>query len=101
MKFLNLDTFFWTFKVICVLTTTCLVGFWINKFMKNEDVSMIEYQSVEAMEDAVLPEMSFCFSAPISDVKLKAVGGNISIYEYAISFKACKFMRLLECCILA
>ena len=84
MRLLSWETLYLTFKAICVFTTTCLVGYWILKFMKNEDVSMIEYKSLDDMEDTVLPEFSICIYAPILDGKLKAVGGNVSLEDYGM-----------------
>ena len=82
MRLLSWETLYLIFKAICVLTTTCLVGYWILKFMKNEDVSVIEYKTLGAMEDTVLPEFSICIYGPILDLKLKAIGGNITLGDY-------------------
>jgi hypothetical protein len=83
MKFLSCDTFHLTFKAICVLTATFLVLYWFAQFMKNEDVSIIRYEPLEDMEEVVHPEFSICFYLPILDVKLREVGGNVSLEEYA------------------
>lgn len=63
------------FKLICIISACCMIGYWIHKFIKNEDVSLIEYKLFEETESILLPELSVCFWNPILSSVLK----NLSI----------------------
>ena len=51
---------FFAFRLGCSVVTVFMVGYWIYKFQKNEDVSTIEYQYVNASSDLRLPELTIC-----------------------------------------
>ena len=50
-----------TFKILCVCTTIFMVGYWLYKFEKNEDLTSIEYQSLDKIKDMTYPEITICF----------------------------------------
>ena len=54
------------FKCICWVAAFFMVGFWILKFHKNEDISSIEYISYNDQKDIVHPELSFCIYMPFT-----------------------------------
>ena len=56
-----IDAFFIFFKVLCILATAFMVGFWLVKFKKDHDVTLIEYKAIEEFDEYVHPETSICF----------------------------------------
>ena len=52
------------FKSLCVFATTFMVGYWIFKYKKNDDVTLIEYNSLDDIPEFIYPEMSICFLNP-------------------------------------
>ena len=62
------------FKVCCVLAASIMVGFWVCKFQKNEDITLIEYKSIMDLDDVVLPELSLCLREPFLPEPLNKVG---------------------------
>ena len=70
------------FKIGCGLVAVFMVGFWVYKFEKNDDVSVIEYKSFKSMTDGIYPEMSICISNPFLADKFENDRTNVSIVEY-------------------
>ena len=52
------------FKCICILIAVAMAGFWIHKFLKNEDVTLIQYETLNDIDSIHLPAMSICFVNP-------------------------------------
>ena len=52
------------FKLLCLITASTMVGYWIYKYSTNEDVSKIEYISFKDSDSLSLPAMSICISKP-------------------------------------
>ena len=52
------------FKIVCVILATSMIGFWIHKYQENEDVSVIEYESIESMDEVIYPELTICIARP-------------------------------------
>ena len=82
MKVLHWNTLDLMFKVVCTLATVCMIGFWIIKFLKNEDVSVIEKKEIKHFEELIYPEISLCIFNPFLDNKLKAIHINLSAHNY-------------------
>ena len=53
-----------SFKFLCFSTATFMVGYWIYRFDENEDVTLIEYLSLDRNVDMVYPEISICLFDP-------------------------------------
>ena len=49
------------FKWICIITAMSMAGYWIHKYLKNEDNTIIEYRAFRESESMHLPAMSICF----------------------------------------
>ena len=39
------------FKLSCVIAATFMIAYWMYKFHKNEDITLIEYKLVEDLKD--------------------------------------------------
>ena len=59
MKYLEI-----TFKLSCILAVSLMIGYWIYKFNRNDDITLIEYKSVNELDDVILPELSLCIREP-------------------------------------
>ena len=71
------------FKSACTLATAFMVGFWILKFQKNDDLSVIEYTELQEVKNVVYPEFSICFLRPFLVNKIEEINKNISFDEYS------------------
>ena len=70
------------FKMICVILTTSMIGFWTYKYQMNEDVSLIEYKSIDSMTEVMIPEFTICIAKPFVAKTLQEFGGNVTHVEY-------------------
>ena len=61
------------FKFSCILTTCFMVGYWIYKFHKNEDITVIEYNSPDGVVNVIYPELTICLKNPFLTEKLKEI----------------------------
>ena len=62
----RIQYFLCCFKFLCLITAGCMSGYWIYKYWKDEDISVIEYKSFKDFDEMNLPAMSICFSNPIT-----------------------------------
>ena len=46
------------FKFLCVVTAGFMVGVWFYKYHKNEDISLIDYNTFKEAKDTLYPELS-------------------------------------------
>ena len=66
------------FKFLCILTACWMAGFWIYKYAKNEDITLIEYKTFKDSNSMELPSMSICFVDPFVN-KNTSSGSNNTI----------------------
>ena len=71
-----------SFKFVCIFATVFMIGFWIAKFRKNDDVSVVEYKEFEEFEGSIYPEVTICIVNPFLADKLKEIDSNASVHEY-------------------
>ena len=57
-----------------------MVSVWVQKFVKDEDLCLVEYKSFRSTTDIELPDVSLCIEHPFLDEKLKDLGTNTSEY---------------------
>ena len=50
------------FKWVCVIVAFSMAGYWIHKYLKNEDITLIEYIRYRDSNSIHLPAMSICFA---------------------------------------
>ena len=82
MIFFNLDTCKLTFKVTCLIVTAAMIVYWIDKYLKDEDLSVVEYRLVKDLEPAFHPEFTICFDTPLIEEKLNQISSNITAQKY-------------------
>ena len=77
----NMKNFTIGFKFFCVLAASIMIGYWVYKFHKNDDITLIEYKSIVDLDDVVLPELSICLREPFLNEKLNKIGLTKDDYE--------------------
>ena len=82
MIFCNINTFKLVFKTSCLFATAAMIFYWIAKYLKDEDISVVEYKLVEDMETAFQPEFTICFENPFIEKKLSDINSNITSQKY-------------------
>ena len=82
MIFCDATTFKIVFKAICLIATAGMIVYWIAKYLKDEDISVVEYKLVENMDTAFQPEFTICFESPFIEEKLNQISSNISSQKY-------------------
>ena len=82
MIFCNLHTFKIAFKAVCLVVTAVMIVYWIAKYLKDEDISVVEYNLVKNMETVFQPEFTICFENPFIEEKLNDISANISGHKY-------------------
>ena len=81
MSFLRWNILNWIFKVACTLATVSMVSFWIIKFQKNEDLSVIEYKQISNFKGMINPEFTVCLKRPFLANKLGEIGMSSDTYS--------------------
>ena len=64
----RIEFFLCCFKWTCVLTAFLMIGYWIHKYVKNDDITLIEYKEYKDTDSVHLPAMSLCFVDPFVTV---------------------------------
>ena len=65
MEISNFNIITFVFKILCGTTTLFMVGYWVYEFQKNEDVSQVQYITIQEMEEVFHPEMTICIFKPL------------------------------------
>ena len=63
------------FRILCLVTAGFMVGYWMYKFHKNEDVTLIEYKTFSGIEDTLYPEFTLCIMDPFMGTKFNNESG--------------------------
>ena len=82
MKLSTYDTLSLIFKICCMIVAVAMAGFWVYKFQKDDNVSVVEYNDLRMTDDAVYPETSVCILNPFLGDKFENHRNNVSIEEY-------------------
>ena len=82
MRYCTATTIKLVFKAICLIVTAGMIVYWIAKYLKDEDISVVEYKLVENMDTAFQPEFTICFESPFIEEKLNQISSNISSQKY-------------------
>ena len=59
-----------------------MVGYWIHKYLKNEDTTLIEYKLFQDTVSVPLPEATICFVDPILNSSLTSKNKSFDVVEY-------------------
>ena len=78
MSFHTWDVVTTLFKVMCGLVVVFMIGFWLYKYQKNEDLCLVDYKFVKDFKEKVLPVFNVCFVGGIMDKLLNQVDPNIT-----------------------
>ena len=70
------------FTAICFIGTIMMVGYWVVRYHKNEDVSIVEYQAIDTMEDPTQVELALCTNNPVLDDEIKKIGPELNSTGY-------------------
>ena len=79
MNYLEVGKFM--FKILCFVTVLCIIIVWFNKFMQDEDLCLVEYNSFRAADDIDLPDVSLCIENPFDEQKLNGIGTTTKAYS--------------------
>ena len=79
MDIFNLNCVMIMFKCLCGVVTLFMIGYWMKKFQKDEDVSQVQYISTHSMEDVIYPEMTICILEPFL---IQAFEETLNINDY-------------------
>ena len=82
MIFCNSNALQFAYKAACLIVTAVMIVYWINKYLKDEDISVVEYKLVKDMEAAFLPEFTICFDTPIIEEKMNGIQIEINSQMY-------------------
>ena len=85
MELTPFKVFTFLFHVSCFISVLCLVSVWVHKFMKDEDLCLVEYKSLGTTTDTYLPDVSLCIQYPFLDEKLNDLGTNTTAYYKHLS----------------
>ena len=82
------------FKCLCILATAFMVGYWLFKFEKNSDTTLIEYKSVDDVPDFVYPELTICFINPfLKNQSVNITNSYSFLHNYHLYLKGRNTMK--------
>ena len=84
----GIEFFLCCFKWTCVLTACVMIGYWVIKYAKNDDITLIEYKEYKDTDSVHLPAMSLCFVGPFV-----TVNGSFKNSSYLIQEDYLKYLR--------
>ena len=70
------------FTAVCFIGTVIMVGYWIVRYHKNEDVSLVEYRSMDTIEDPIQVAFSLCIQNPFLEDEFKKISSDLSSADY-------------------
>ena len=47
-----------------------MISVWVDQFMRDEDLCLVDYRAFKPENDVDFPEVSFCFADPIIEDEL-------------------------------
>ena len=90
-KFCELVQFL--FKSGCFIVVVFMVSIWFKKYLKDEDLCLVDYIDFENSTEIEHPELSFCFVHPFLDQNLEKFG--VDSNEYVEHLKGETFIENL------
>ena len=75
-----------SFKFLCVLTACWMAGYWIVKYLKNEDTTLVEYEAFDDLDNVNLPALSTCFMSKVGIMDLHKGYKNITDSQETLNF---------------
>ena len=78
------DGITWIFRALCCASTAFMVGYWLYKYQKDEDLSVIEYRVLQGFsEDVIYPDTTICAWSPLIGDRFDVTGkNNVTHVEY-------------------
>ena len=75
----------WTgiFHFLCSISAFSLTCWCIYKYIKDEDVSLVNYKRYHSDRNSIYPSLTLCFNNPFINDKLKSVGKGVNITTYS------------------
>jgi hypothetical protein len=71
------------FHLLCSISAFSLTCWCIYKYMKDEDVSLVNYKRYHSDENSIYPSLTLCFNNPFINDKLKSYGDGVNITTYS------------------
>ena len=78
------------YKFLCIFATVFMVGYWLFRYGKNYDATLIEFKLLNDTDDLIYPEMTLCFYHPF----LRNERFNITKDKW--KWKYVEYLRRLE-----
>ena len=75
----------WTriFHILCSISAFSLTCWCIYKYMKNDDVSLVNYKRYHSDKNSIYPSLTLCFNNPFINDKLQSFGDGVNITTYS------------------
>ena len=96
MNIFTWEFFNYGFKCLCILVTVVIFGTWLQRYILDEDTSVIETTSYFDTEDDILPMMSICFKQTFANVDFQKMGFNFTGMEYEKYLRGDDFNPVME-----
>ena len=78
-----LNGFYKVWIACCIFATLLTVVIQLQNYLKNEDLTRLEYKKFHEGEKDLYPSIAFCFTLPLKGEKLQHYGQNITPKAYA------------------
>ena len=75
-----------SFKFLCVFMACWMAGYWILKYLKNEDITLVEYEAFNDSDNVNLPALSICFMNKDGKMGLHQGYNNVTDSQDTLNF---------------
>ena len=68
------------FRFSCFIIVIFMISVWVRKYLKDDDLCLVDYQPIREADETSRPQISICFYDPFVEKKLKEVSTNKTKY---------------------
>ena len=71
-----------SYKVVCTIVLLSMVIYWIFKFVKDEDLCLVDYKMYYQADEEKLPTFTLCITDPFIDEQIRKVDSSLNSSSY-------------------
>ena len=70
------------YKIFCTISLLSMVIYWIFKFIKDEDLCLVDYKLYKQAEEEDLPTFTLCINSPFIEERISRIDNNLNSSHY-------------------
>ena len=74
------ETAQFVFKFCCFIVVVCMISVWFKKYLKDEDLCLVDYIDFKTTTEIEHPKLSLCYINPFIDQNFEKFGIDYNEY---------------------